>query len=189
MGGPIISGGDLQISYPGMGANNDSLLKGPVRAGWLILSGWYNAEDVRYEGVYCFEKQVYFDSPDRMTNPSGYASEVVNRFIANIHKTGGKIYADWDQDMDEIPGLPDLNLDGPYSDCPKNVPMPDRDLSVPVFDETGITWEPAVELTSGYLDEGIGYIHVPPITKEDINNEHTNICLDFIRHRNDDGGD
>ena len=173
LGGPIISGGDLQISYPGMGANNDSLLKGPVRAGWLILSGWYNAEDVRYEGVYCFEKQVYFDSPDRTTNPSGYASEVVNRFIANIHKTGGKIYADWDQDMDEIPGLPDLNLDGPYSDCPKNVPMPDRDLSVPVFDETGITWEPAVELTSGYLDEGIGYIHVPPITKEDINNEHT----------------
>ena len=173
LGGPIISGGNLQISYPGMGANNDSLLKGPVRAGWLILSGWYNAEDVRYEGVYCFEKQVYFDSPDRTTNPSGYASEVVNRFIANIHKTGGKIYADWDQDMDEIPGLPDLNLDGPYSDCPKNVPMPDRDLSVPVFDETGITWEPAVELTSGYLDEGIGYIHVPPITKEDINNEHT----------------
>ena len=171
LGGPIISGGDLQISYPGMGANNDSLLKGPVRAGWLILPNWYNAEDVRYEGVYCFEKQVYFDSPDRTTNPSGYASEVINRFIANIHKTGGKIYADWDQDMDEIPGLPDLNLDGPYSDCPKNVPMPDRNLSVPVFDETGITWEPAVELVLN--KEEVGYIHVPPITKEDINNEHT----------------
>ena len=173
LGGPIISGGNLQISYPNMSTDNDSLLKGPVRAEWLILPQWYKAVNVRYEGVYCFEKQVYFDFPDRTTNPSGYASDLVNDFIANIHKTGGKIYADWDQDMDEIPGLPDLNLDGPYSDCPKNVPMPDRDLSVPVFDETGITWEPAVELTSGYLDEGIGYIHVPPITKEDINNEHT----------------
>lgn len=175
LGGPIISGGDLQISYPGESADNDSLLKGPVRAGWLILPSWYNAENVRYEGVYCFEKQVYFDTPDRYTNSSGYASDVVNRFIAKVHKSGGKIYADWDQDFDEIitvPGLPNLNLDGSYSDCPKNVPMPDWDLSVPVFDETGITWESAVELTSGYYDEGVGYIHVPPITKEDIDSEH-----------------
>ena len=48
-----------------MGADFDSLLVGPVRAGWLVLPGWYNAGGVKYEGTYCFEGQVFFDSPDQ----------------------------------------------------------------------------------------------------------------------------
>ena len=168
LGGPIISGKDLQIGYPGMGADYDSL-KGPVRAGELILPSWYNTNYTSYEGTYCFEGPVYL--------AEGRTTEIVSRFIANVHKAGGKIYADWDKDytdsnLGELPGLPNLDLDGPYSDCPDYVPQPDRNLSVPVLDETGIAWEPAVELNSSYYGE-TKYIHVPPISKEDVDDDHT----------------
>ncbi|WP_290944317.1 fibro-slime domain-containing protein [Fibrobacter sp.] len=168
LGGPIISGKDLQIGYPGMGADYDSL-KGPVRANELFLGSWYNTNYTSYEGTYCFEGPVYL--------ANGRTTEIVSRFIANVHKAGGKIYADWDKDytdsnLGELPGLPNLDLDGSYSDCPDYVPQPDRNLSVPVLDETGIAWEPAVELNSNYYGE-TKYIHVPPISKEDVDDDHT----------------
>ena len=40
LGGPIVSGNDLDFGYYGGGANGDTLLKGPVRAGWLTLTKW-----------------------------------------------------------------------------------------------------------------------------------------------------
>ena len=119
LGGPIISGKDLQIGYPGMGADYDSL-KGPVRAGELILPGWYKPQEVNYQGVYCFKKQIYFESPNRFSIDDSDATYVANRFIANIHNSGGKIYADWDKDYYDaerdmtFPGLPNLDLDGSY---------------------------------------------------------------------------
>ena len=185
LGGPIVSGNDIEISYPGMGADFDSLLVGPVRAGWLVLPGWYNAGGVKYEGTYCFEGQVFFDSPDRFANTNGDAVTVIRRFIANVHKSGGKIYADWDKDM-AVPGMTDVvvpgfsdlfvnkdangnpleALDGHFSDCPTDVPQPEKKLSVPVFDLSGVTWDPAVTLTEPY--EETKYIQVPPITAADL---------------------
>lgn len=177
LGGPIVSGGDLQFSYPGSSVSNDHLLKGPVHANWLVLAASYNAENTSYEGDYCFEGNVYFDAPDRHENPYGHASEAVNKFIENIHKTGGHIYADWDKDYNDpnlglFEGLSNLNLDGSYENCPSDVPKPEKNLSVPKFDESGISWEPAVDLNSSYYGE-VQYIHIPPITDEDIKNKHT----------------
>ena len=47
----------------------------------------------------------------------------------------------------------------------------DKDLSVPELDESGITWESAVALTSAEAGE-IQFIHVPPISDEDFKNEY-----------------
>jgi hypothetical protein len=194
LGGPIISGKDLQFSYPNSGADNDYLLGGPVRAGWLVLPGWYSFTNVKYEGTYCFEHQVFFDYPDRFASDVSAATEIARNFIRNVHKSGGKIYADWDLPSTEasgnpgIPGLPGLRrnsdsqdadylagtLDGTYSECPTDVPQPDRNLTVPLLDESKIDWENADEIimNSSYPNE-IQYIQVPPITKEEANSKHT----------------
>ena len=162
LGGPIVSGGDLQFSYPGMSPNYDRLLKGPVRANSLVLASWYNAPDTRYEGTYCFEGPVYLGE--------GRNAEVVNRFIANVHKTGGHIYADWDQELNGLSGIAGLDLDGSFADCPDDVPKPEKRLSVPRLKKE-MSWEPAVNLTSNVYGE-TRYIHVPPITKEDVADDH-----------------
>ncbi len=206
LGGPIISGTDLQFSYPNSGADNDYLLGGPVRAGWLVLPGWYGYTNVKYEGVYCFEHQVYFQSPDR--SDVSASTTIAKNFIKNVHKSGGKIYADWDLPSTEasgitgIPGLPDLRrdpsvqdsaylaetLDGTYSQCPTDVPKPDRNLTVPLLDESKIDWESADEIimNSSFPNE-VQYIQVPPITKAEAESKHTwydkfvkNIAIGYI---------
>ena len=172
LGGPIVSGNDIEISYPGIGADYDTLLVGPVRAGWLVLPNWYNAGGVKYEGTYCFENQIYFDAPSR-TDDLKNATNVAQRFIHKVHASGGKVYADWNLDKDGMPGLsclvacsegdatcasncesvlngndyPDDFLDGSFSKCPTDVPQPEKSLSVPELDLSGISWEPAVTLT------------------------------------------
>ena len=190
LGGPIIAGGDLQFSFPGMGANQDSLLKGPVRAGWLILPGWYAAQEVKYEGIYCFERQVYFEQPNRHVDPNDpngataslkNASTVVNRFIENVHKSGGKIYADWDKDYTDpalglFEGLPDLNLDGSFAECPEDVPQPEKKLSVPVIDVDKINWGPALDLTISKPDTL--YVQIPPISKADLEQSPKKVWYD-----------
>lgn len=191
LGGPIVSGNDIEISYPGMGANFDSLLVGPVRAGWLVLAGWYDAQNVKYEGNYCFENQIYFDSPNR-TDDLANSTNIAQRFIHNVHQSGGKVYADWNLDKDGMPGLsclvpckegdascasycnsllngkdyPNEHLDGSFSECPEDVPIPEKELTVPVLDVSGISWDPAVTLTEPY--EETKYIQVPPITAADL---------------------
>lgn len=206
LGGPIISGTDLQFSYPNSGADNDYLLGGPVRAGWLVLPGWYGYTNVKYEGVYCFEHQVYFQSPDR--SDVSASTTIAKNFIKNVHKSGGKIYADWDLPSTEasgitgIPGLPDLRrdpsvqdsaylaetLDGTYSQCPTDVPQPDRNLTVPLLDESKIDWESADEIimNSSFPNE-VQYIQVPPITKTEAESKHTwydkfvkNIAIGYV---------
>ena len=194
LGGPIISGTDLQFSYPNSGADNDSLLGGPVRAGWLVLPGWYGYTNVKYEGVYCFEHQIYFKEPDRFAADVSAATTIAKNFIKNVHKSGGKIYADWDLPSTEasgitgIPGLPELRrnpdvqdsaylaetLDGTYSQCPTDVPQPDRNLTVPLLDESKIDWESADEIimNSSFPNE-VQYIQVPPITKAEAESKHT----------------
>lgn len=153
LGGPIVSGNDIEISYPGMGADFDSLLVGPVRAGWLVLAGWYNAQNVKYEGNYCFENQIYFDSPNR-TDDLANSTSIAQRFIHNVHQSGGKVYADWNLDKDGMPGLsclvpcsdddatcksycntllngkdyPNEYLDGSFSECPEDVPTPEKNF-------------------------------------------------------------
>ena len=159
LGGPIISGRDLRLSYSGTSPDYDTLMSGLVHANNLNLAGWYQAEHSTYDSVYCFAGQINF------TNGNGRGTEWVNRFITNVHKKGGRVYANWN----DIPGL---NLDGPYSDCPDFVPRPDTHLSVPLLDNSGISWEPATNLTSNVYGE-TGYIHIPPITKEDVKDEHT----------------
>lgn len=166
LGGPVISGGDLQISYPSMGADCDTILHGPVRAEWLVLPNWYNAQDASYAGIYSFEHRVFFDTPSQ--NDISECANVTNRFIDNIHKNGkAKIYADWDNNMDGMIGLPGLDLDGSFSQTPQDIPQPDYDLSVPVLETEGINWEPAINVTSSAQGE-FQFIHVPPITSQDI---------------------
>ncbi len=175
LGGPIVSGGDIEISYPGMGAENDTLLKGPVRAGWLVLPNWYSYTNVKYEGTYCFEHQIYFETPSRSDDLLNSA-KIANTFIENVHKSGGKVYADWDKDTDGFPGLSGLNLDGSFADCPSDVPTPEKGLSVPKLDLTGITWEPAVDMTIPY--EETQFIQVPPITAADLSQSPKHVWFD-----------
>ena len=182
LGGPIVAGGDLQFSYPGLGAHFDTLLVGPVRAGWLVLPGWYDAQNVDYQGVYCFEHQIYFDQPDRFSISDGNASTVANRFIANVHKSGGKVYADWDKDyydagMDlNFPGLPNLNLDGSFAECPTEVPQPEKKLTVPTLNLSGISWGSAVDLTAP--TEEVKSIDIPPITATDLTKSPKQVWYD-----------
>jgi hypothetical protein len=172
LGGPIISGRDLRLSYSGTSPNIDTLMSGIVYARNLLLAGWYNAPSSAYDSLYCFSGYVDF------TNGDGRATEWVNKFIENVHKSdenkrGGKVYANWGEEIDGKPGIEGLNLDGSFEDCNKmSIPKPDTHLSVPVLDQTGITWEPAVDLVSNLLNE-TQYIHVPPIKASDIENQHT----------------
>ena len=196
LGGPIISGNDLDFGYYGGGADGDTLLKGPVRAGWLTLTNWYDAPNAKYEGIYCFDGQIYFPGPDRFTNPNrnenehreGDAVDVTKRFITNVHKGGGKIYADWDKDMPVpgssdviVPGLPDLfnndgtGLDGHFDNCPEDVPKPEKQLSVPLM-ENITNWEPAINVSGN--SGKIVFVHVPPITKEDLNQSPKKVWYD-----------
>ena len=175
LGGPIVSGNDIEISYPGLGADYDTLLVGPVRAGWLILANWFNPSNVRYEGIYCFENNVYFESPDRTNNLTD-ASTWTRHFIDNVHASGGKIYADWDKDGD-FPGLSNLGLDGSFADCPKDVPQPEKKLTVPLLKNVdNIPWEPAVKLTLPAVETG--FIHVPPITAADLAESPKHVWFD-----------
>ena len=185
LGGPIISGNDIEVSYPGLGASNDSILKGPVRAGWLVFPNWYmnsvNLENIQYEGNYCFEHQIYFDEPNRASNIDN-STKTAMHFIKGVHKSGGKVYADWDKELDGFPGLSDISptlrdtsahgindvwLDGSFKDCPKDVPQPEKKLTVPLLKNVDdLPWGTAVDLTHPYVETG--FIHVPPITAADL---------------------
>ena len=172
LGGPIVSGRDLVFAKGD--AKKDSLIGGSIYARNLYLSDWYKVEDSRYDGNICFEGTINFGMPNRNSQFSDYVW-TLNRFIENAHKENdsklkkGMVYADWNADFSDPKAV---NLDGPYSQCPEDVPKPEKNLSVPLLDETGITWEPAVDLNSSYYGE-VQYIHVPPVTVEDVKNEHT----------------
>ncbi len=171
LGGPIVSGRDLVFAKGD--ATKDSLIGGSIYARNLYLSAWYKVDDSRYDGNICFEGSINFDMPNRESQFDSYVW-TLNRFIENAHKENdskpkkGMVFADWNSDFLD-PSV--VNLDGPFSKCPEDVPRPEKELSVPLFDETGVTWEPAVDLNSSYYGE-VQYIHVPPITEEDIENSH-----------------
>ena len=195
LGGPIVSGNNLDFGYNGGGAEADTLFKGPVRASWLKLANWYNATDAKYEGIYCFDGQIDFPGPNRLTNPNrnayneGDAVTVTKRFIANVHKSGGKIYADWDKDMPDpsnpgrtVPGLPDLfnndgsGLDGHFENCPTaDVPQPEKKLSVPLM-ENITNWGPAIDVSGN--SGKIVFVHVPPITDADLKQSPKKVWYD-----------
>ena len=171
LGGPIISGRNLRLSYDGTDGRQessspdlDTLVSGLVYAKNLYLAAWYNAPNSVYDSVYCFAGHVYF------RNGEGRNTEWVNRFITNAHKKKGRVFANWEQSFDGMSGLSGLNLDG--TDCPDYVPRPDTNLSVPLIDTTGLAWEPAKDLKSNVYGE-TDYIHIPPITEEDVKDEHT----------------
>ena len=172
LGGPIVSGRD--IIFAKGDAKQDSLIGGSIYARNLYLSDWYKVENSRYDGNICFEGSINFGMPNRNSQFNDYVW-TLNRFIENAHKNNdskqkkGMVYADWNADFPD-PSI--VNLDGAFSQCPKDDPRPDYDLTVPLFDESGIVWEPAVDLNSSYYGE-VQFIHVPPITDEDIKNEHT----------------
>ena len=166
LGGPILPGGNLRFVEGS--ASNDLFIKSLVRADSLILPDWYSPSNTKLGGIFCFQHQVFM-SP----NGNGRATDWVNRFIANVHNAGGKVYADWDKTINGATGISGLNLDGPYSACPEEVPQPDRHLSVPLLaNESTLPWDGAIRLLSSNEGE-VGYVHVPPITKEDVANQHT----------------
>lgn len=156
LGGPVLAGTDLEISYPGIGADNDSLFGGPVRANWLVLPNSYKANGTYYNAVFCFKDSYYTEAEQER-------DESARKFVENVHNAKGKVFADWGDSF---------GLDGPYSSCPTDVPEVENNLSVPVLNESGISWESAILMTSSYAGQ-IEYVHVPPISQEDVANGHT----------------
>lgn len=166
LGGPIVSGGNLEIIDGS--ANNDVLIKGLVRADSLLLPKWYSAQNTSLNAVMCFEHQVFMQE-----NNNGRDVEHVNNFINNVRNAGGQVYADWNTKSEgSASALTGLNLNGSYENCPSDVPQPDKHLRVPVLDEAGITWGDAIVMTSNYENE-TAYIHIPPISENDVKNSHT----------------
>ena len=180
LGGPIVSGRNLVFAKGN--AAQDSLIGGSIYAKELHLADWYKVSDARYDGNICFEGGIFFESPNKETQFNDYVA-TLNLFIDNAHRQilgdsrrkEGKVYANWAKDLSN-PSV--VNLDGVFSDdegtvkCPSEVPRPDVGLTVPLFDESSVTWEPSVSLGSSYYGE-VQYIHVPPISEDDIKNEHT----------------
>ena len=171
LGGPILPGGNLRFVEGS--ASNDKFIKGLVRADSLILPDWYSPSSASLGAVFCFKYQVFMAPVG-----NGRGTAWVNSFLANVHNAGGKVYADWGEDVKDgngnviVSGIPNLNLDGPYSECPEDVPQPDRHLSVPVLDDSKISWGSAINMLSDVEGE-IGYVHVPPISEDDVKNQHT----------------
>lgn len=183
LGGPIVSGRDLIFAKGA--ATEDSLIGGSIYARKLYLPDNYKVENSRYDGNICFEDDIVFSAPDKNGAEWEYYEWIntLNRFIENAHRAilnddrrkEGKVYANWAKDLSNPSAV---NLDGVFSDdegavkCPSDVPRPDVGLTVPVLDESGINWEPSVSLGSSFYGE-VQYIHVPPISEDDIKNEHT----------------
>ena len=171
LGGPIVSGKDLVFANGA--ATNDSLIGGSIYAKNLHLPDNYKVTDSRFDGNICFEGDIIFNKPDKNGAAWEYDEYIntLNRFIENAHRNvngdpkrkDGKVYANWDSKA---------NLDGSALACPKDVPRPDYGLTVPEFNESGISWEPAVACTLSVYGE-VQYIHVPPITADDIKSKHT----------------
>lgn len=175
LGGPIVSGRD--IIFASGSAEKDSLIGGSIYARKLYLPDNYKIEDSRFDGNICFEGDIVFSTPNKNGQPWEYDEWIntLNRFIGNAHRNNdrkqkkGMVYADWNVGLSNPSAV---NLDDSFANCPKDDPRPDYDLTVPLFNESGITWGPAVELVSTDLNE-VQFIHVPPITDDDIKNEHT----------------
>ena len=98
LGGPVLAGTDLEISYPGIGADNDSLFGGPVRANWLVLPNSYKANGTYYNAVFCFKDSYYTEAEQER-------DESARKFVENVHNAKGKVFADWGDSF---------GLDGPY---------------------------------------------------------------------------
>lgn len=183
LGGPIVSGRDLIFAKGA--ATDDSLIGGSIYARKLYLPDNYKVESSRYDGNICFEDDIVFSAPNKDGADWEYQEWIntLNRFIENAHRQilnddrrkEGKVYANWAKNLSNPSAV---NLDGVFSDdegtvkCPSDVPRPDVGLTVPELDESGINWEPSVSLGSSFYGE-VQYIHVPPISEDDIKNEHT----------------
>ena len=196
LGGPIVSGHNLM--FLAGSAASDTLIDGLVRADSLILPEWYSASETKLNAVFCFKDQVVTGRVNGTTNRGnknngtivyeqigpfqvtnvGRTTNTVNHFINNVHAAGGKVYADWGDDS----SLPGLNLDGPYEKCPDRVPMPERNLTVPIFDLTGVVWEDSVKLVSTNNGSEIKYISVPPVTEDDLKQSPKKVWFDkFVK--------
>ncbi len=192
LGGPIVSGKSISVLRGS--AANDTLIHGLVRADSLILPEWYSASNTELNAIFCFKHQVFSGSvnggTDRGQPPNyqeigktvitnvGRTTANVNNFINNVRNAGGEVYADWGQDGDGVPGLPNLNLNGPYSKCPSDVPEPNVNLTVPVIDLSNVVWEDSVKLVSTDNGSEIKYISVPPVTEEDMNQSPKKVWFD-----------
>jgi hypothetical protein len=197
LGGPIVSGSNVLVLAGS--ASNDTLIDGLVRADSLILPEWYSASNTKLNATFCFKHQVFMGRingrTDRGTknnngtivykdigglfiSNTGRTTDNVNNFINNVHAAGGKVYADWDQDMDGVSGLAGLHLDGSYAKCPDRVPKPERDLTVPIFDATGVVWESPIQLVSTNNGSEIKYISVPPVTEDDMKQSPKKVWFD-----------
>ena len=196
LGGPIVSGHNLM--FLAGSAASDTLIDGLVRADSLILPEWYSASETKLNAVFCFKDQVVTGRVNGTTNRGhknngtivyeqigpfqvtnvGRTTNNVNNFINNVHAAGGKVYADWGDDS----SLPGLNLDGPYEKCPERVPKPERNLTVPIFDLTGVVWEDSVKLVSTNNGSEIKYISVPPVTEDDLKQSPKKVWFDkFVK--------
>ena len=188
LGGPIVSGQDL--FFANGSAENDSLIGGPIYARDLYLPNNYKIENSRYDGNICFEGDIIFSVPSKNGPDWEYQEylKTINRFIENAHREvandasrkEGKVYADWRNGLTD-PSV--LNLDGSFADCPEDVPQPDRKLSVPLIkDITKLnpakSWGPAIDVSSNYGK--IVFVHVPPITKADLNQSPKKVWYDLF---------
>ncbi len=183
LGGPIVSGKDLVFAKGA--ATEDTLIGGSIYAKKLYLPDNYKVENSRYDGNICFEDDIVFSAPNKDGADWEYYEWIntLNRFIENAHREildddrrkEGKVYANWAKGLTDPSAV---KLDGVFTDdegnvkCPSDVPRPDVGLTVPELDESGISWENSVSLVSSDYGE-VQYIHIPPISADDIKNEHT----------------
>ncbi|WP_405323108.1 cadherin domain-containing protein [Fibrobacter sp.] len=169
LGGPIVSAQNL--NFQAGNTDHDKFIKGPVYAKDLKLpDNWNNGRDQSYEGIYCFEGKIEFDIPNLTEKRDDYI-KVLSQYVEVIHNNGGQIYADW-ADPSEFTAeeIARIKLDGPFKNCPDDVPRPEVNLTVPLLNDDGIVWESAISLDGG--DTQIEYVHIPPVTLSDLENEH-----------------
>ena len=182
VGGPLLSGKNLNLSSNGTSPQNDTLSGGPMRVlGDLVIANWAaNNGPVSgsvYEGPYCVRKAIRTVSSDPNDKTLINWSPTVK---GGVYGTSGVAVADAETaDSTYIYGVENPETGeiesvteyykyvaypfavGTYTACPVEVPQVDTHLMVPIWPEPD-DWSvyPTVNMSQGYVEKM--YIHVPP---------------------------
>jgi hypothetical protein len=179
VGGPLLSGRNLNLSSNGTSPQKDTLSGGPMRIlGGLTIANWA-AQDGPiqgsiYEGPYCIQgavKTVSSEQYDRtLTNWSAmvkggvYASTVASADASTADST--YTYNVTDPETGDLVPVTEYYkyvaypfAVGTYQSCPVEVPQVDSHLMVPIWPEPA-EWAAGINMSYGGVERA--YIHVPP---------------------------
>ncbi|WP_298767833.1 cadherin repeat domain-containing protein [uncultured Fibrobacter sp.] len=185
VGGPLLSGGNFNLSNNGTTSEFDTLSGGPMRTlGNMILTDWKFNNNIdffrtnnRYEGPFCVNGRVETASSNQYDNTLANLASLIS---GGVYASSGVVPADeatadsvyvYDvtdpETGDPVPVTEYYKYVaypfavGTYQSCPAEVPSVDTHLRVPIWPESENTgdWAPAISLNQ--YDQ-VGYIHVPP---------------------------